>query len=66
MPMKIVDAYDEDGQVFASYPVILDDLSTPLNDEHYVQEAKECHEQDGLTPSFVKKWVVRDPRSDEA
>jgi hypothetical protein len=66
MPKKIVDAYDEDGQVFASYPIILNHMNMPLNDEHYVQEAKECHEEDGLSPSLVEKWVVRDPRPDEA
>ncbi len=66
MPKKIVDAYDEDGQVFASYPVTLNHMNMPLYDEHYVQEAKVCHEEDGLSLSLVEKWVVRDARSDVA
>lgn len=65
MPKKVVDAYDEDGLVFASYTIILNLMNLPINDEDYVQEAKQCHEEDGLSPSLVEKWIVRDPQPDE-
>ncbi len=66
MPKKIVDAYDEDGDVAYSYPIVLNHMNMPLTEDHFIQEAKECHEQDGLSVSLVEKWVVRDPRPDEA
>ncbi len=60
---KIVDAYGEDGKPFASYPINLR-TTPPATEADYIQEAIQCHEEDGLSPSLVKKWVVRDPRSD--
>lgn len=66
MPKKIVDAYDEDGDVAYSYSIVLNHINMPLTEADFIQEAKDCHEQDGLSPSLVDKWVVRDPRPDEA
>ncbi len=69
MLKKIVDVYVEDGEVFVSYPIILgilNHMNMPLTDVDFVQEAKKCCEEDGLSPSLVEKWVVRDPRPDEA
>lgn len=65
MPKKVVDAYDEDGEVFASYPIVLNHMNMSLTDADFIREAKDCHRQDGLSPSLVDKWVVRDPRPNE-
>ena len=65
MPKKIVDAYDEDGEVAYSYPILLNNMNMPLMEDDLIREAKDCHVEDGLSPSLVGKWVVRDPRSDE-
>ncbi len=65
MPKKVVDAYDEDDEVFASYQIVLNHMNMPLTDADFIEEAKECHRQDGLSPSLVDKWVVRDPRPNE-
>ncbi len=60
---KIVDAYDEDGKPFVSYRINLR-MNVPVSDADYIQEAIQCHEEDGLSPSLVEKWIVRDPRPD--
>ena len=65
MPKKIVDAYDEDGEIAYSYPILLNHMNMPLTEDDYIREAKGCHEEDGLSPSLVVKWVVRDPRPGE-
>ena len=66
MPKRIVDAYDEDGKVTYSYPIVLNHMNMPLNEDNIIQEAIKCHEEDGLNPLLIKKWVVRDPRPDDA
>lgn len=65
MPKKVVEAYDEDGEVFVSYQIVINHMNMPLTDSHFIEEAMECHQQDGLSPSLVDKWVVRDLRPDE-
>ncbi len=65
MPLKMVDAYDEDGDVIATYPINLEHINMAITDDDFVNEAKECHQQDGLSLAFVDKWVIREPRPDE-
>ena len=65
MPKKIVDAYDEDGEILASYPIVLGHMNMPLTEFHFIEEAKECHREDGFSPSLVDKWIVRDPKPNE-
>jgi hypothetical protein len=61
---KIVDSYDENGKLLASYPFDLRFMNAPTTDADYIQEAIKCHEEDGISPSLIAKWVVRNPRSD--
>lgn len=65
MPKKVVDAFDEDGEILASYEIVLNYMNMPLTDGHFIEEAKSCHQEDGLSTSLVDKWVVRDPKPNE-
>jgi hypothetical protein len=65
MPARIVDAYDQEGDVVCSYPIILNHMNMPVTDQDFIEEAKACHQEDGLSVSLVERWVVREPRLGE-
>jgi len=62
MLYMIVDAIGADGSVIASYPVTLEDIAgQSVNDDDFIELAKENHESEGLEFSNVVDWAVREP-----
>ena len=65
MPKRIVEAW-ADGELVASYPIVLDHLNFSIAEEDFVREAKFCHQEDGHSPSLIDEWIVREPREGDS
>lgn len=61
MPKRMVDAYDANGMLVASIPIIINILNAATEHEDFLEEARRSLREDGVDLSRVKKWVVRDP-----
>ena len=64
MPMRVVEAYSE-GELVESYPISLDIMGATVTDADFIEEAKSCMKEDGLSPSLVDEWRVRMPTKGE-